>query len=108
MAGWDAVQDGTTYGTPTGIWSVVVDGELYVRAWHGTGSRWYQAAVTQHRGRIRVAGHVRKVRFEQADASVGDAVDDAYRTKYAGSLYLPPIIGSGPQAATVPTSPSRG
>jgi hypothetical protein len=24
-------EDGRTYGTPTWIWSVVVDGELYVR-----------------------------------------------------------------------------
>jgi hypothetical protein len=24
--------DGTTYGTPTWIWEVVVDGDLYVRA----------------------------------------------------------------------------
>ena len=24
-------EDGKTYGTPTWIWSVVVDGELYVR-----------------------------------------------------------------------------
>jgi hypothetical protein len=24
-------EDGTTYGTPTWIWSVVVDGALYVR-----------------------------------------------------------------------------
>ncbi|WP_455580307.1 DUF2255 family protein [Corynebacterium rouxii] len=27
--------DGVTHGTPTWIWSVVVDGRLYVRAWNG-------------------------------------------------------------------------
>ncbi len=27
--------DGKTYGTPTWIWSVVVDGALYVRAHNG-------------------------------------------------------------------------
>jgi hypothetical protein len=31
--------DGTTYGTPTWIWSVVVDDHLYVRAYNGTGAR---------------------------------------------------------------------
>jgi hypothetical protein len=36
--------DGLTYGTPTWIWSVVVDGELYVCAYNGRQSRWYQAA----------------------------------------------------------------
>ena len=28
-------EDGKTYGTPTWIWSVVVDGELYVRSYNG-------------------------------------------------------------------------
>jgi hypothetical protein len=35
--------DGKTYGTPTWIWSVVVDGALYVRGYNGRSSRWYQA-----------------------------------------------------------------
>lgn len=39
--------DGKTYGTPTWIWSVVVDDTLYVRAYSGRQSRWYQAALTQ-------------------------------------------------------------
>ena len=34
-------EDGITYGTPTWIWSVVVDGALYVRAYNGRNSRWY-------------------------------------------------------------------
>ena len=32
-------EDGKTYGTPTWIWSVTVDGELYVRAYNGRSSR---------------------------------------------------------------------
>lgn len=36
--------DEKTYGTPTWIWSVVVEGALYVRAYNGRQSRWYQAA----------------------------------------------------------------
>ncbi|WP_236756108.1 DUF2255 family protein [Actinomyces radicidentis] len=39
-------EDGTTYGTPTWIWSVVVDGRLFIRAWNGPSGRWYQAAVS--------------------------------------------------------------
>ncbi len=35
-------EDGVTYGTPTWIWSVVVDGNLYVRAYNGTSSSWYR------------------------------------------------------------------
>ena len=39
--------DGVTYGTPTWIWSVVVDDALYVRAYNGKASSWYKAAVRQ-------------------------------------------------------------
>ena len=39
--------DGRTFGTPTWIWSVVVDGELYVRGYNGTASRWYGAAMAR-------------------------------------------------------------
>ena len=56
--------DGTTYGTPTWIWSVVVDGALYVRGYNGQASRWYQAAVRQKAGRITAAGTARDVAFE--------------------------------------------
>jgi hypothetical protein len=36
-------EGGETYGTPTWIWSVVVDDALYVRAYNGQNSHWYQA-----------------------------------------------------------------
>ena len=48
-------EDGVTYGTPTWIWSVMVDSDLYVRAFNGQKSRWYQAAMEQKRGRISAA-----------------------------------------------------
>jgi len=41
--------DGVTYGTPTWICSVVVGDALYVRAYNGTASRWYKAAMQQTR-----------------------------------------------------------
>lgn len=49
-------EDGKTYGTPTWIWSVVVDGELYARAYNGQNSRWHKAAREQGAGRISIAG----------------------------------------------------
>jgi hypothetical protein len=39
-------QDGSTYGTPTWICSVVVDGTLYVRAYSGKRSNWYRNGWT--------------------------------------------------------------
>ncbi|MCG8967776.1 MULTISPECIES: DUF2255 family protein [Streptomyces] len=99
-------EDGVTHGTPTWIWSVVAGGDLYVRPYNGPGSRWYRAAMTQRAGRIRVAGTEFEVRFEPADGSVLDAVDDAYRTRYAPSPYLEPMLGRGPRSATVRITPA--
>lgn len=97
--------DGVTYGTPTWIWSVVVDGRLFVRAWNGVRSRWYLSAVAQRAGRIFAAGDTFEVEFAPADTRFQDQIDAAYRKKYAGSAYLPPMVGSGPQSATIEISP---
>jgi hypothetical protein len=99
--------DGATYGTPTWIWSVVVRDDLVVRAWNGQRSRWYRSAVEQGAGRIRAAGAEHEVAFEQADPALRDAVDAAYREKYAGSPYLAPMLGEGPVSATVRLLPLR-
>lgn len=94
-------EDGVTLGTPTWIWSVVVDGALYVRAYNGRNSRWYQAAMTQKAGRVRVAGIEKDVIFEPVEGEIQEQIDSAYRTKYAGSPYLDPMIGSRARAASV-------
>ncbi len=101
--------DGETYGTPTWIWSVVVSDDLYVRAYNGTSSSWYKAALKQKAGRISAAGTTTEVTFEPVkDAALNDRVDDAYRSKYAGSEYLAPMIESGARAATVRILPRDG
>lgn len=97
--------DGATLGTLTWIWSVVIDGELYVRAYNGTPSRWYQAASKQRAGQITAAGKTTDVTFEQVAGEVNDRIDAAYRTKYASSPYLKPMIGKRARAATVRISP---
>jgi hypothetical protein len=51
-------EDGVSYGTPTWIWNVAVAGQLYVRPYNGTRSRWYRAAITQKSGRIHATGMV--------------------------------------------------
>lgn len=103
-------EDGVTYGTPTWIWSVVVDGELYVRGYNGTRSRWYRAAIRQKAGRIRAAGMTKDVVFELVDGAINDRIDEAYRAKYSGSPYLAPMIGARARVATVrvrPRTPSE-
>lgn len=97
--------DGVTYGTPTWIWSVVVDGALYVRAYNGRKSRWYQAAVRQKAGRIIAAGMVKEVTFEPVEGPINDRVDEAYRKKYRGSPYLGTMIGARARSATIKVTP---
>jgi len=98
-------EDGRTYGTPTWIWSVVVDDALYVRAYNGKKSRWHQAAVRQKTGRITAAGMTKEVAFEPVDGPINDLIDDAYRAKYKGSPYLNPMIGDRARSATVRVMP---
>ena len=100
-------EDGATYGTPTWIWSVVVDGQLYGRAYNGTRSRWYQAAVRLGAGRITAAGHTREVTFETLEGDIHDAIDAAYWAKYRTSPYLDPMIGARARVATVRITPRR-
>ncbi len=98
--------DGKTYGTPTWIWSVVVDQDLYIRAWNGVQSRWYRSATTQCAGRMFLAKANHEISFEPIrDANLNDRIDQAYRRKYADSPYLGPMIQAGPRQSTLRVVP---
>lgn len=98
-------EDGTSYGTPTQTWALVVDGTVYVRAANGLESRWYQAAISQGAGRVRVGGRFYDVTFEAAGDQNEAAIDAAYEAKYPGSSAVPIMQGPGPKAAAVRISP---
>ena len=98
-------EDGVTYGTPTWIWCVAVDGDLYVGAYNGRDSRWYRAAVRQKAGRITAAGVTKEAAFEPVNGPMDDRIDDAYRAKYSRNPYLRPMIGARARAATVKVMP---
>lgn len=98
-------EDGKTYGTPTWIWSVVLDDALYVRGYNGKKSSWYQAAVRQKGGRIRAAGMTKEVTFKPVEGSINDRIDDAYSAKYRGSPYLEPMIAARARSATIKIIP---
>jgi hypothetical protein len=97
--------DGATYGTPTWIWSVVLDDSLYVRAYNGKDSRWYRSAIRQKAGRIKAAGMTVEVSFDPVEGPINDRIDDAYRAKYKASQYLKPMIGMRSRSATVKIVP---
>ena len=97
--------DGKTYGTPTWIWEVVVDGDLYVRAYNGVNSRWHKSALEQKAGRIIAAGMTREVRFEPVHGDINSVIDEAYKNKYNDSPYLSPMISNRSRAATIKIIP---
>ena len=98
-------EDGKTYGTPTWIWAVVADGNLYVRAYNGVNSRWYKSAMQQKAGCIHAAGMIKEVIFESTQEDINNAIDNAYKKKYSSSPYLSPMISNRARAATVKIIP---
>ena len=98
-------KDGHTYRTPTTIWSVMVDDVLYLRAYNGVKSLWYQAAIGQKAGRVTAASLTKEVSFEPVEGPVNDRIDAAYRAKYKGSPYLKPMIEPRARAATLRVTP---
>ena len=98
-------EDGKTYGTPTWIWAVEVDGDLYVRAYHGVNSRWYKAALQQKEGRILAVGMTKEVSFLPVKGDINDLIEEAYKKKYKDSPYLPPMISKRTCAATIKITP---
>ncbi len=99
--------DGFTHGTPTWIWSVVVDGDLYVRAYIGRSSRWFKAALKQRIGQITAAGQTTNVSFEGVDGAIKDRIDAAYRAKDSSSPYLNAMVSDRARAATIRILPEE-
>ena len=99
--------DGKSYGTPTWIWSVAIEGELYVRAYNGQESRWYQAALRQNAGRVTAAGMTKEVTFERIEGLISDRIDNAYRIKYRGNPYLNSMISARARSATIKITPRQ-
>lgn len=61
--------------------------------------------MRQRARRVRAAGVDREVGFEPIDGDGEDRIDDAYRTKYADSPYLAPMVAARARAATVRVVP---
>jgi len=91
----------------TTIWVVRVGGDLYVRSWHGRDGAWFRAALRRPEGRIRAAGIEHDVTFAESDHADHDAIDGAYRDKYAryASTYVDPMTSPGARATTLRLTP---
>ncbi len=89
------------------IWIVAVNDALYVRSYRGTGGAWHQHATQHPAGSIRSGDHHADVTFAPADQAQREAIDAAYRAKYAryGVTYLPPMLAGQAVNATLRVVP---
>jgi hypothetical protein len=86
------------------IGMVLVRGELYVRAYRGVRSRWYQAAQEHGHGRIRVGAVTRDVLLDGRVLSSADDIDAAYLAKY-GQAASGIVASPTAHAATIRMDP---
>ena len=75
---------------PQTVWFVRVGNDLYVRAYRGTASRWYQAAVKRRTGKVYFNHQAYPAYFQPVDArsAVNKTVNQNYLAKYHGSSKL--------------------
>ncbi|MFF4353648.1 DUF2255 family protein [Streptomyces sp. NPDC001530] len=95
--------DGSHPGVEIGM--VVVDGELYVRAYRGVRSRWYRAAQEHGHGRIQAGAVTRDVLLETGDLEPSAEIEAAFRGKYgrpADAL----VASAEARAATIRIDPA--
>jgi hypothetical protein len=85
-------RDGTLR-KPVTIWVVRVNDDLYVRPVNGRTGAWFRGTQVRHEGHIQAGGVDKDVTFvEEADPSLNEQIDAAYRAKYR--RYAANIVGS--------------
>jgi hypothetical protein len=91
----------------TTIWVVRVGDDLYVRSYHGRKGSWFRHALQRSEGRARAGGIERDVVLEEPVDADDDAVDQAYRTKYAryADSYVRPMVAPEARSATLRLTP---
>ncbi|WP_049567432.1 DUF2255 family protein [Nocardiopsis sp. SBT366] len=90
------------------IWVVREGDELYVRSVNGSGAAWYRGTRDHLAGHVSADGVEADVAFEDADHSLDDRIDAAYRAKYgAGSAAVDQITGPDARATTMRLVPDQ-
>jgi hypothetical protein len=100
-------RDGTLRN-PVTIWVVRHGDDLYVRSVNGRTAAWFRGTQVRHEGHIRAGGVERDVTFvEEADPTIADQIDAAYRTKYRryDARYVDPMLTPEARAATIKLVP---
>ncbi len=95
-------RDGTLR-KPVTIWVVRHGGDLHVRSAYGHNAAWFRATQLRHEGRISAGGIEKDVTFADADHTLDDQIDAAYRNKYGrySAQYVDPIVSSEARSTTI-------
>jgi len=67
---------------PVTVWAVRHSDDLHVRSVRGRDGHWFRGTQERHEGRIRAGGLQQDITFVEADHSIDDEIDAAYRDKY--------------------------
>jgi hypothetical protein len=89
-----------TLRAPVPIWVVRAGDELFVRSWRGDDGAWYRAVQASATGHVSAGG----VEADIALVAGGDddAIDAAYREKYAAyPSYVEPMVTDQARATTL-------
>ena len=98
-----------TLRKPVTIWVVRIGDELYVRSVYGRTGAWFRGTQARHEGHIQAGGIEKNVTFVDADPTINDQIDAAYRTKYrryAASI-VSTIVSPEARAATIKLVPRQ-
>lgn len=87
------------------IGMVAVDGDLYVRAYRGARSRWYQAAREYGHGRIEAGGVMREVVLATYGLALPPGIEAAFCDKY-GPVADVLLASPEARAATIRIDPA--
>jgi hypothetical protein len=87
-----------------GIWAVVVEKRVFVRAYYFSSRSWYRTFLVEPRGAIQVEGRVREIpvrALQTQSERLKSAVDAAYESKYrtrANIPYVKDMVRKGGQS----------
>lgn len=93
----------------TPVWSVVVEGRVFIRSWGLSERSWFHAFQHEPFGVVQIAGNDYPVRATRTRSErLRDAVDEAYRLKYdtaASATYVRDLTSERSRGTTTELAP---